>query len=457
MTTALDLSFETLRDAVVKHYRQRTPKSAAAHQAAAAVMPGGDTRSTTYFDPYPLSMMHGFGCRMTDIDGWSYLDFLGNYTSLIHGHAHPDIVRVVTEQLARGTAFGSPIDAQTQLAAALCTRIPSLGAVRFCNSGTEATLNALRLAKAYTGRAKVLKMEGGYHGSHDAAEISVAPPAHLMGPAHAPCAVAGSPGLFTGITDDVIVAPFNDLEATAALIDIHGSALAAVIIEPVMGSAGVIPATSAYLSFLREATARCGALLIFDEVVTLRLAYGGAQSIYGISPDLTAMGKIIGGGFPIGAFGGRRDVMALLDPTAQVLRQSGTYNGNAVSMVAGLQALQLLTAQEIERINQLGDRLRGQLSRVLADSGVDGYVGGIGSLLQLHLNAPAAVRNYRDTLTAPKALQEALHLALLNEGFFGAVRGEYAISTPMTEVDIDEAVTRFRKALPQIGAQLQWR
>jgi glutamate-1-semialdehyde 2,1-aminomutase len=259
--------------------------------------------------------------------------------------------------------------------------------------------------------------------------------------------VPDCPGLFTAITQDVLVAPFNDIAATESIIAAHAGDLAAVIVEPVLGSAGVIPATREYLQALKVACESSGALLIFDEVVTLRLAVGGAQSLYGVTPDLTAMGKIIGGGFPIGAFGGRAEVMAQYDPTQHRLHQGGTYNGNAVSMVAGKVALELLDAAEIDRLNRLGDSLRSQLNAVLASSGLQGHVAGIGSLLQLHLGAQAPVRHYRDTLADEKRAHEAMHLALLNHGFFGAKRGEYALSTPMTEADTALAVQRFRAAL----------
>jgi glutamate-1-semialdehyde 2,1-aminomutase len=451
MPITLDAQLGKVRDLVIREYQRRTPESALAHQAARAIMPGGDTRTTTYFEPYPLYMERGIGCHLFDLDGSTYLDLLGNYTSLIHGHAHPHILRAVAEQLQKGTAFGSPIEAQTRLATELCGRLPSMESVRFCNSGTEATMNALRAAKAFTGRAKILKMEGGYHGSHDAAEISVSPSAALAGPAHAPFAVPGSPGLFSGLTQDVLVAPFNDIESTAKVIDSYAKTLAAVIVEPVMGSAGVIAATREYITFLRDVTARCGALLIFDEVVTLRLNYGGAQAMYGTRPDLTALGKIIGGGFPIGAFGGRNDVMAQFDPRARILRHAGTFNGNAISMVAGLAALELLTSREIERLNGLGDQLRSALNGILRDFRIDAFVGGTGSLLQLHLFAPRTVRNYRDTISSSKALYEIFHLALLNRGFFGAARGEYALSTPMTEVEIAQASGSFRSALERIA------
>ena len=441
----------TLRAHITNEFRRRSPRSAAAYAAASAVMPGGDTRTTTFFEPYPLFMQGGDGCRLTDLDGHRYLDFLGNYTSLIHGHAHPAIVAAITEQLQHGTATGSPHEAQTRLAACLCARVPSLERVRFCNSGTEATLHAIRAAKAYTGRAKIVKMEGGYHGSHDAADISVSPSLALAGSAHAPRSVPDSPGLFDGVVADVLVAPFNDLEATASILATHADDVAAVILEPVLGSAGVIAATSAYVQGLREITTRIGALLIFDEVVTLRLDVGGMQARLGVVPDLTAMGKIIGGGFPIGAFGGRREVMAQFDPRAHRLHQGGTYNGNVISMRAGCVALEWLPATAIAQLNAQGDRLRDELNGVLRDLGVAGHVGGVGSLLQMHLGITAPVCNYRDARASAHAAQDLLHLALLNHGVFGAARGEYALSTPMRSSDLDAAVGVFRAALTDIA------
>src|SRR5262245_9189904 len=204
MSMALEAESESAREFVLREYQRRTPKSALAHQAARGVMPGGDTRTTTYFEPYPLYMERGSGCRLYDLDGSTYLDFLGNYTSIICGHAHPHILGAVAEQLQKGTAFGSAIEAQTRLATELRGRLPSLQSMRFCNSGTEATMSAIRAAKAFTGRAKILKMEGGYHGSHDAVEVSVAPPAALAGPADAPLSVPASPGLFAGIAAEVL-------------------------------------------------------------------------------------------------------------------------------------------------------------------------------------------------------------------------------------------------------------
>ncbi|HEX3682854.1 MAG TPA: aspartate aminotransferase family protein [Bryobacteraceae bacterium] len=433
---------DSLRSAIYSEYRRRTPASKVYFGVAQRSLPGGDTRSNTFFFPYPTFIRSGAGSHLVDADGNEYLDFAGNYASMIHGHAHPEIVNAVEMQLRRGIAFGSPLEQQSELAAEICSRIPSIERVRFCNSGTEATLNAIRAAKAFTGRNKILKMEGGFHGTHDAAEISVAPAKLNAGPVTAPASIAATEGLFRGVPQDVVVAPFNNIEATRAILAHHAADLAAVIIEPVMGVAGMIPATREYLCILREETQRYGALLIFDEILTLRLAFGGAQEAYGVRPDLTTLGKIIGGGFPIGAFGGAAEIMALYDPQAARLYQSGTFNGNAIAMVAGLTALRLLSSKKISELNAAGDRLRYGLAQILAQSNLGWHVSGSGSLMQIH-PAPGPFLNYRDTLAARADEARLLHLYLLNHGLFLSPRNSVALSTLLTELEVDHFLEVF--------------
>jgi len=315
-------------------------------------------------------------------------------------------------------------------------------------------MGAIRAAKAFTGRNKIIKMEGGYHGSHDAAEVSLAPEVELAGPADSPYSVGSSRGLFQGVLKDVVVAPFNNIEATCSLIRRYGDDLAAVIIEPMMGAAGMIVASRDYLQAVRQATESCGALLIFDEVITFRLAYGGAQEIYDVKPDLTALGKIIGGGFPVGAFGGRADIMAQFDPQSKKLSHSGTFNGNAITMVAGLAALELLTRGEIARINQLGERLRGGLRRALAAADTDGQVTGAGSMARIHFTSEEIV-DYRAAQRAAKEMLHPVHLELLNNGIFVAPRCEWAVSTPMGEQEIDSAVKAFSTTLSKFNPTSQ--
>jgi glutamate-1-semialdehyde 2,1-aminomutase len=435
---------DSVRSAIYSEYRRRTSTSKIYFGVAQRSLPGGDTRSNTFFFPYPTYIRSGVGSHLVDVDGNEYLDFAGNYASMIHGHAHPAVIEAVEMQLHRGIAFGSPLEQQSELAAEICNRVASMERVRFCNSGTEATLNAIRAAKAFTGRNKVLKMEGGFHGTHDAAEISVAPAASNAGPVAEPASIPATEGLFQGVPPDVVVAPFNNIEATRAILAHHAADLAAVIVEPVMGVAGMIPATREYLCMLREETKRYGALLIFDEILTFRLSYGGAQETYGVRPDLTTLGKIIGGGFPIGAFGGDAEVMSLYDPQAGRLYHSGTFNGNAIAMVAGLAALRLLSSKKISELNALGDRLRCGLTQILAQNNLSWHVSGDGSLMQIH-TASGPFLNYRDTLAARADEARLLHLYLLNHGLFLSPRNSIALSTSLTELEIDHFLEVFRR------------
>ena len=285
---------------VIADYRASSPRSAALHEAARRVMPGGDTRTVAFHAPYPLVIMQGRGCRIQDADGRTYVDLLNNYTSLIHGHAHPAVVAAVSERLPYGTAFPAPNEAQTRLAQIIVDRVASVDMVRFCNSGSEAVMNALRAARAFTGRDLIVKMEGGYHGTYDDVEVSVRPDPRdpATGPDRAPTAVLGTRGVPENTIDNVLVTPLNDIDAVERLMRERGTEIAAIIVEPVMGSAGMLPADQAFLEALRALTLEHDALLIFDEVMSFRLEPGGMQQHYRVRPDLTTFAKIIGGGFP---------------------------------------------------------------------------------------------------------------------------------------------------------------
>ena len=438
-------TIESTTRAIETAYLGRTPRSRALHERAARVLPGGSTRAGTFYLPYPAYMVRGAGCRLYDADGNEYVDCLNNYTSLIHGHAHPRLVATLAEVAARGTAHGAPVEDEVALAEAIVGRVASVEQVRFTNSGTEAVMGAIRTARAATGRPTVLKMEGGYHGTYDAAEVSVDPGLDAPG---FPVGRPDGAGLSPGLVGEVLVAPFNDLGTTTALIDRHRDELAAVIVEPVMGAAGVIPAREEFLRGLRAATKAASVLLIFDEVVTFRLATGGAQALYGITPDLTAFAKIIGGGLPIGAFGGSAALMRTFDvrqPGAVSL--SGTFNGHCAAMALGRVALELFTAGEVARINALGDRLRDGLQGAADDAGLRAHITGVGSLGQIHVGQPesAPISSYRSAGRGSRPLAHLVHLALLNQGVFIAPRGMFSISTAMTPADVDGVVTAFRK------------
>jgi glutamate-1-semialdehyde 2,1-aminomutase len=403
-------------------------------------MPGGTTRTTTYFDPYPLYITRGEGCRIWDVDGAERLDMLGNYTAMILGHAHPKVVEAVRKQAAQGTGFAAANPVEVQLAALLCQRVPSLDMVRFCNSGTEATMFAMRLARAFTGRPKIARVEGGYHGTHDYAEVSTHPDMAEAGPPDAPLARPDSIGTPDWALEQTVVLPFNNADAAEAIIRREGGQLAAVILEPIIGAGGVIASTVEYLDRLRSVTRELAILLIFDEVISLRVAPGGAQQLYGVTPDLTTLGKIIGGGLPVAAFGGRADVMELMDPRRSPnLAQGGTYNGNPLGMAAGLAAMTELTPDVYDELNRKGARVSEQLSEVFASHGVRAQVNGVGSLFAIHFTDIPVV-DYRTKASSNRKMTHEFFLGLVNHGVLMAPRAMGALSTPMTEQDIQRFI-----------------
>jgi glutamate-1-semialdehyde 2,1-aminomutase len=428
--------FAALERAELDAYLTRTPASRALYERARRVMPGGDTRTGTFHPPYPLFIARGEGPRVWDADGHVYLDLLNNFTSLVHGHAPPAVVAAITQQAQHGTAHGSANALQVELADTLCARVPSVERLRFCNSGTEATLGALRAAKAFTGKPRIMKMAGGYHGSHDQVAVGAAPP--FDGPA--------APGLSPGAVGEVVLGRFNDLPCTADLIRRHRHELAAVIVEPMLGS-GAILAEREFLHGLREVTAECGVLLILDEIITFRLAAGGLQQVFELTPDLTTFGKIIGGGLPVGAFGGRADVMATYDPTRRgTISHSGTFNGNAATMAAGLATLALYDAGAVARLNATGDAFRARVNGIAQAAGVAAVVVGYGSVMQMHFRADAP-RTPEAAAGASGRLVRLMHLALLNRGIFTAGRLLHVLSTPTTATALDGCAAAFSGVL----------
>jgi glutamate-1-semialdehyde 2,1-aminomutase len=421
-------------------YRQTTPGSKALHEKAVRSMPGGTTRTTTYFEPYPLYIERGAGCRIWDVDGTARLDALGNYTAMILGHAHPRIVEAIRQQAAMGTGFAAANPVEVQLAALLCERVPSLDLVRFCSSGTEATMYAMRLARAFTGRPKIARIEGGYHGTHDYAEVSTHPVVDEAGPHDAPVPRPDSIGTPAWALEEIVVLPFNNPDASEAIIRREGSALAGVILEPIIGAGGVISATPEYLQRLRAATREVGALLIFDEVISFRVAPGGAQQLYGVTPDLTTLGKVIGGGLPVAAFGGRAEVMELLDPRHEPnLPQGGTYNGNPLGMAAGLAAMTALTPDVYDTLNRNGARVAELMAEIFASYDVPAQVNSAGSLFAVHFTRNRVV-DYRTGASSNQKLARDFFLGLVNHGVLLSPRAMGAISTPMEERDIQEFV-----------------
>jgi len=430
-----------------------TARSAALHERARDTMPGGNTRTTVWRAPHPIYAASGKGCRIMDVDGNTYLDFINNFTSIIHGHANPVIAEAVREQLELGTCFAMPTESEIGLAELLCDRVPSFERIRFTNSGSEAVMMALKAARAHTGRPKIAKCEGAYHGSYDFAEVGLDSTPATWGNAD-PNSVAYSAGTPQSVLDEVIVVPFNKPAEAERILRMHADELACVLVDPIPSRAGLILASQDYLDMLWQVTRDTGVLLVFDEVVCFRLGYAGAQGLMDIEPDLTKIAKIIGGGFPIGAVAGKEAVMAVFDPRngKPLAPHGGTFNANPISMVAGTAAMELLTPEAFERLNELGDYARAGARKALEESGVDGQVTGDGSLLRIHMtNIPLV--DYRAALptdtqkSAPTSLVEFMHA----QGILISETGVCALSTPMGEAEIDELIETLTAALAATG------
>ncbi len=436
-------------DGEVRQFVASTPRSKALQGESAQYLPGGSSRGTAFFAPYPMFVDHAEGRYVQDVDGNRYLDFMINATSHILGHAHPDVVAALQEQAARGNSFSGPTEAQVRLARVLCERVPSLDTVRFTNSGTEGTMMAIRGARAYTGRHKIAKFEGGYHGSHEYVSVSVRPPADALDP-NGTSPIPEHPGQPPSVIEDVITLPYNDLPACERIISAHADELACVIMEAVSSNFGYLPADPAFLAGMRELTQKHGILLIFDEVQSFRVAPGGAQEMLGVTPDITTFGKIIGGGMPVGAWGGRRDVMALFDPTADApIAHAGTFNANPMTMVAGEVVMSHLTPDVYARMNALGETLRAKLRAVFDELEVPVQVTGIASLFGIHFTTEP-ITDYRSALTGDAEMTRALFTGLLNEGVLIQAGGAGALNTQTTEADVDSLVDATRRVVQRV-------
>ena len=436
----------------IASYSAANPISAGLHKKASTFMPGGDTRNSIYWDPFPIYITSGDGTTLTDADGNQRTDFVNNMTTLILGHRPPEVTSALAEQISKGLSFPAPSPSVVRWAELMCERVPSLDKVRFVNTGTEATLNAIRAARAFTGKQKLVKCEGAYHGNHDAIQISVAPPLDEAGKAESPESVAAFPGISETAVDDIFIMPFNDIVTAEKIIRKHADELAAVIVEPVNGQCGMVPAKPEFLEGLRRLTDDLGIVLIFDEVIAFRIAYGGAQDYYGVKPDLTCFGKVVGGGMPVGAFGGRDDIMSLWDPSegGSVVQHAGTFNGNPMTAVAGVATLESLTADKYEYLEHLGNMLRNKLRTLFAELEVPMSVTGVASLFALQFT-PTEVIDYRTYATNNKEMLQTMFIGLLNEGFLMSNRCAGNVSTVHTEDDVDAFVLAVKNVLRRIG------
>jgi len=444
MTTPLEQEIAT--------YAAANPKSGALHERAVKFMPGGDTRNSIYWDPFPLYVVDGDGTILTDADGNKRTDMVNNMTTLILGHRPAEVTAALTEQVNHGVSFPAPNPLVVRWAELMCERVPSLDKVRFVNTGTEATLNAIRAARAFTGKQKLVKCEGAYHGNHDAIQISVTPPLDQAGDAKSPEAVVAFPGIAEAAVDDIYITPFNDIVSAEKIIREHGDELAAVIVEPVNGQCGMVPGTPEFLEGLRRVTDELGILLIFDEVIAFRIAYGGAQDYYGITPDLTCFGKVIGGGMPVGAFGGRDDIMSMWDPSdgGSTVQHAGTFNGNPMTASAGVATLEALTPDRYEYLETLGESIRTKLRALFAELEVPMGVTGVASLFALQFTSTEVV-DYRTFSTNDKTMMQTMFIGLLNEGFLMSNRCMGNVSLVHTEDDVDAFVTAVGNVLKRTG------
>ena len=430
-------------------YIARTPKSKAAFEEARKYLAGGECRSIACFDPYPISYAYGEGCRIYDFDGNEYIDFLNNYTSLIHGHAHPAITKAISEAAAKGTICPATIPEQVELAKIICERMEHVELIRFCNSGTEATMFALRAARAFMKRDGVIKMLGCYHGTHDVVEFSVSP--KITADTDLTRPIANEPGVPASAGETVYIARYNCLEDVDKILSEHASDIACILVEPFQGTTGMIPAKPGYLAGLRELADKYGVLLVIDEVQGFRLSKGGAQKKFGVRADVCSFGKIIGGGLSVGAFGGRKDIMSLYDNYANdfPLKQSGTFNGNRAAMAGGIAAMKLLDDAAFEKLESLGERLYRGMMDAIAERDMNMCVTKEGSLLNVHYTKEIPY-DYEAAYADKTPVAALWYLTMLNGGIFPAPRGLFVISTVMTEKEVDKAIEVFAHSLDVI-------
>jgi glutamate-1-semialdehyde 2,1-aminomutase len=383
-------------------------------QKAIELIPGGvnsPVRACKSVGTIPAFIHHADGCMITDMDGNTYIDYVGSWGPMILGHRHPAVMEAIVRVLERGTSFGAPTDLEIELAQLVIDAVPSVEMIRMVNSGTEATMSAIRLARGVTGRDLIIKFDGCYHGHADALLVSA-------GSGVATLAIAGSPGVPDAVASQTLSLPYNDSEGFVRLMDRMGEKVAAVIVEPVAGNMGMVPPVPGFLETLRSETTRCGSLLIFDEVMTgFRVAHGGAQSLYGISPDLTTLGKIIGGGLPVGAYGGKRDIMGQIAPQGPVY-QAGTLSGNPLAMAAGIATLrQIRQPGFYEALDTVSAMLIDGLEAAIQHTGIKARVGRVGSMAGLFFT-DKPVLNFDDAKTSDLDLFSAFYRGMLDQGIY---------------------------------------
>ncbi len=429
---------EEIEKKIAAAYREKFPASRERHKKLINYIPGGATRSLSYFKPYPIHIKSGLGAWVYTHDDNKLLDVTNAYGAIVHGHGDPDIVKAVQEGITKGSQYATPTDGQYKLAKLLCRRIPGFDKLRFVNSGTEATLFALRTARTYSGKDKILKMSGGFHGTHDC--VAASTKKNMI--------TAGIP---KGMTEDMLEVPFNDFDAVEKAVRETASQLAAVIMEPFLGAGGVVLPEPGFLEHVRKVTRENSVLLIFDEIFSYRVHTGGCQKLYGVTPDLTTVGKVIGGGLPIGVFGGKEEIMNIFchENSEKPLYHSGTFNGYETLMQAGYAALSKYNEKAVSYVNTLGDQLHKGLLKSFKSNGLNIQSNQIGSLLNLHfVNEP--ITTAEQVLKSEEQLHTLMHLSLLNKGVFTIPRGLFILSCAMTEDDIDFLTEKIDETLKDL-------
>ncbi|MBK7407215.1 MAG: aspartate aminotransferase family protein [Saprospirales bacterium] len=435
-----------------------TKASKAIYRDALHVLPGGVSRNTIFHKPHPHYVAKAKGCYVTDVDGVQRVDFANNMASLIHGHAHPAIIRAVTEQLEKGTAYTLATEVEVRYAEHLCGRSENFDKIRFVNSGTEAVMAMIKMARAFTGREKIAKAEGAYHGTYDFAEVSQMAHPGNWGDLDKPNSVPVAFGTPKSVLEEVLVYPFNDLERTLRILDAHASEIACVVVDLVPHRIGLFKAKPEFIEGLRAWTQKNGALLAFDEVVTFRATTGGAQQYFSVKPDVTALGKIIGGGFPVGAVAGRSEVMRVFDPTESklLLPHSGTFSANPITMIAGRVAMELFDENAVLALNALTEKAVSQIEEAIKLADVPVSITGAGSMFRMHFRQPPPT-SYRETYQSTEEKQllaDLLDYLFYEEKIMMVNTGTCMFSTALTQKEVDRLaeglLNGFREMKPRL-------
>ncbi|MBT8272046.1 MAG: aspartate aminotransferase family protein [Flavobacteriaceae bacterium] len=430
----------------------------AVYERACHVLTGGVSRNTIFRKPHPFYVATSKGSYITDIEGVERIDFANNMASLIHGHSHPAITEAVIDQIKRGTAFTMGTEAEVRFAELMIERSGTFERMRFVNSGTEAVMTMLKTSRVYTKKPKIAKAEGAYHGTYDYAEISQTSNPDNWGSIDKPNTNRVVDGTPQGVLDDVVVYPFNDIERTLNILDEHADDIACVLIDPVPHRIGLFPATEEFIQAIYTWTRKHNALMVFDEVVTYRVNYGGKQDSFSVKPDLTAMGKMIGGGFPIGALAGRSDIMEVLDPRGRILRHphSGTFSANPVSTTAGRVAMELFDKEAVLTLNALTKTAVDQIEEAMAIADVPLSVTGAGSMFRIHLQ-PDKPKSYREayhTKEKKELINELLDYMFLEENIIMINTGACMFATSLTQKEVDRLSEGLLKGFQLIKPKL---